>query len=481
MTEIRVRFAPSPTGYLHVGGARTALFNWLFARKHRGTFILRIEDTDVQRSSAEMVEGIIEGLRWLGLNWDEGPYFQSERIALYHERARALVASGQAYYCFCSPAELAARREEAARQKRAWKYEGTCRRLTPKEVEEKLARGLPHAIRFKVPPEGVTTFTDEVFGEVTVENESLEDFVLLKSDGFPTYHLSVVVDDADMRISHVIRGADHLSNTPKQVLLYRAFGWELPIFAHVPLILGPDRTRLSKRHGATSITAYRDMGFVPEAMRNFLALLGWSPGHPDREIFRTPELIEAFSLDGISRTNAVFNFDKALWMNAEYIRSMSATELYPLVRPEVEKAGLWRETLAREEHEWFLRLIDLLKARARTLTDFVAAGRPYLAEEFEFDPQAVDKNLRKEPGLKGLLLELADRLAEVDPFTLQTTERALRELAASRGIKAGLLINAARTALTGSAVTPGIFDVIVMLGKDRTVGRLRQAALRFCA
>jgi len=481
MTEIRVRFAPSPTGYLHVGGARTALFNWLFARKHGGTFILRIEDTDVERSSAEMVEGILEGLRWLGLDWDEGPYFQSERIALYRERAQALVASGQAYYCFCSPVELAAKREEAARQKRAWKYEGTCRRLTPEQVEEKLAQGLPHAIRFKVPSEGVTAFTDEVFGEVVVENASLEDFVLLKSDGFPTYHLSVVVDDAAMRISHVIRGADHLSNTPKQVLLYRACGWELPIFAHVPLILGPDRTRLSKRHGATSITAYRDMGFVPEAMRNFLALLGWSPGHSDREIFRGRELIEAFSLSGISKANAVFNFDKALWMNAEYIRSLSAEELYPLVKPEVEKAGLWRETWAREQHHWFLRLIDLLKVRARTLKDFVKAGRPYLADAFEFDPQAVEKNLTKEPGLKELLLELADRLAAVEPFTLQTTETALRQLAAARDIKAGILINAARTALTGSAVTPGIFDVIVMLGKDRTIGRLREAAIRFCS
>ncbi|GBC83505.1 Glutamate--tRNA ligase [bacterium HR10] len=476
MSRIRVRFAPSPTGYLHVGGARTALFNWLFARKYGGTFILRIEDTDVERSSPEMVEGIIEGLRWLGLDWDEGPYFQSERLALYRARAEELVAAGWAYYCFCDPEELARKRQRALAEKQTWKYEGTCRRLSSEEIARRIAAGQPRAIRFKVPEGGVTRFTDSVYGEIEVRNESLEDFVLLRSDGFPTYHLSVVVDDADMRISHVIRGADHLSNTPKQVLLYRAFGWELPVFAHVPLILGPDRSRLSKRHGAMSVTAYRDMGFLPEAMRNFLALLGWSPGDPSREILRTTELIELFSLEGISRANAIFNFEKALWMNAEHLRAMSAQELFPFVRAELEKEGLWREEYAHERREWFLWVIDLLKVRARTLRDFVTSGRPYFSDEFPMDPEAVEKNLRKDAAVKELLLELADRFEHLDPFDLHTTERVLRGLAEERGVKAGLIINAARTALTGSAVSPGIFDVIVAIGRERSVRRLRQAA-----
>jgi glutamyl-tRNA synthetase len=474
--DTRVRFAPSPTGYLHVGGARTALFNWLFARRQGGTFVLRIEDTDVERSSEQMVEGIIEGMRWLGLEWDEGPYFQSERLATYRQRAQQLVESGHAYYCFCSPEALAAKREQAASEKRAWKYERTCRTLTAEQAADQIAAGQSRAIRFKVPLQATIHFTDQVFGPIEIQTESIEDFILLRSDGHPTYHLSVVVDDADMRITHVIRGADHLSNTPKQILLYQAMQLEPPVFAHVPLILGPDRSRLSKRHGATSVTAYRDLGFVPAAMRNFLALLGWSPGNTDRELFTTSELIELFSLDGISKTNAIFNYDKALWMNAEYIRSMSATELAPLVRIELEKENLWREEYAVENRGWFSEVTDLLKVRARTLRDFVAAGRPYFSEEFPFDQAAVEKNLKKHPILKQLLPELADGYERLDPFDLQTTEATLRELAEQQAVKAGLLINAARTALTGSAVSPGIFDVIVALGRSRTVRRLRHAA-----
>lgn len=475
MTDIRVRFAPSPTGYLHVGGARTALFNWLFARRHRGTFILRIEDTDVERSSEEMVAGILEGLRWLGLDWDEGPYFQSQRRQLYQARAQALIESGHAYYCFCSPEELAAKRQQAAQEKRDWQYDRTCRTLSEADVAAKLRAGAPRAIRFKVPWEGSTVLDDRVFGRIEVLNQTIEDFVLLRSDGQPTYHLSVVVDDADMRISHVIRGADHLSNTPKQILLYRAFGWEPPVFAHVPLILGPDRSRLSKRHGATSITAYRDMGFLPAALRNFLALLGWSPGNTDQEIFSTEELIERFSLEGISRDNAVFIVDKALWVNAQHLRAMTAEELEPWVCEELKKAGLWQDALAGRDRAWFLRLIDLLKVRARTLHSFVEAGRPYLSDDYPFIPQAVEKNL-SHPQLKELLLELASRYESLEPFTLDTTEQVLRQLAQERQTKAGLLINAARTALTGDAVSPGIFDVITAVGKRRTVERLRRAA-----
>lgn len=474
MTDIRVRFAPSPTGYLHVGGARTALFNWFFARHHKGTFILRIEDTDVERSSEEMVEGIFEGMRWLGLDWDEGPYFQSQRLRLYQDRAHTLIESGHAYYCFCSPEDLAAKRQQAAQEKRDWQYDRTCRTLSEADVETKLKAGAPRAIRFKVPLEGSTVLEDRVFGRIEILNETIEDFVLLRSDGHPTYHLSVVVDDADMRISHVIRGADHLSNTPKQMLLYRAFGWEPPVFAHLPLILGPDRSRLSKRHGATSVMAYRDMGFVPAALRNFLTLLGWSPGNTDQEIFSTEELIERFSLEGISRDNAVFILDKALWMNAQYLRAMTAEELEPLVCEELKQAGLWDEALAGRDRAWFLHLIDLLKVRARTLHSFVEAGRPYLSDDYPFVPQAVEKNF-KHPELKELLPELADRYERLEPFSLATTEQVLRQLAEERHIKAGLLINAVRTALTGDAVSPGIFDVITAVGKRRTVARLRRA------
>jgi glutamyl-tRNA synthetase len=458
-----------------VGGARTALFNWFFARKHRGTFILRIEDTDVERSSEEMVEGILDGLRWLGLNWDEGPYFQSDRLEVYRQRAESLIETGHAYYCFCPPDELAAKRHQAAQEKRDWQYDRACRTLSQAEVGARVRAGAPRAIRFKVPLEGTIVFEDRVFDRIEIQNQTIEDFVLLRSDDHPTYHLSVVVDDADMRISHIIRGVDHLSNTPKQILLYRAFGLEPPMFAHVPLILGPDRSRLSKRHGATSVTTYREMGFIPAAFRNFLALLGWSPGDTDQEIFSTDEVVERFSLAGISKTNAVFHFDKALWMNGQYIRSMTAQELAPLVCEELKRAGLWDDTPAAEDREWFLHLIDLLKVRARTLHSFVEAGRPYLSDEYQFIPEAVQKNLNH-PELKDLLPELADRYERLDSFALQTIERALRQLAEEHNIKAGILINAVRTALTGDAVSPGIFDVIMAVGKSRTVERLRRAA-----
>lgn len=474
MTDIRVRFAPSPTGFLHVGGARTALFNWLFARKHHGTFILRIEDTDAERSSPEMIEGILDGLRWLELDWDEGPYFQSQRLSVYQHSARALIESGHAYYCFCSPQELAIKRQHALTQKRDAQYDRTCRSLTNQEVQSKLDAGVPRAIRFKVPLDGATHFDDVVFGQIEVQNTMIEDFVLLRSDGHPTYHLSVVVDDAEMRISHIIRGADHLSNTPKQVLLYQALGLALPCFTHLPLILGPDRTRLSKRHGATSVTAYRDMGFLPEAFRNFLALLGWSPGATKQELFTTSELIAAFSLEGISKTNAVFDLDKALWVNAQHLGKMSTEALIPFVRAELIKANLWNEAYAGEQRQWFCQFIELLKSRARTLTYFVEAGRPYLSDDFPMQPEAVAQNLSR-PELKELLPELAHRYEQLESFTLESTETVLRQLAAERGLKAGILINAVRTALTGSAATPGIFDVIITVGQHRTVQRLRQA------
>src|SRR5277367_1496838 len=410
----RVRFAPSPTGYLHVGGARTALFNWLFARHFGGTLILRIEDTDFERSSEEMVEGILEGMRWIGLNWDEGPFYQSKRLDLYCETAQKLLASGHAYYCFCTKEELEQRRAAAVAAGRPPMYDRRCRKIEPAVAAGRKAAGEAGAVRFAIPEGGATSFDDAVFGKVEFANSEIEDFVLLRSDGIPTYHLSVVADDIDMRLTHIIRGADHISNTPKQVLQYQALGAPLPVFAHVPLILGPDKTRLSKRHGATSVIAYKEMGIVPEAFRNFLALLGWTPkaAEKDREIFTSEELIQLFSLDGISKSNAVFDNDRLAWFNTEYIRAYSSEKLLPLIEDEWAKAGFEPNRTTEE----ILSTIDLLKPRARSLKDFAGAFKAYFSDDFEFDTTAVAKFF-KDDALPLLLAELGLRYETADEFT----------------------------------------------------------------
>ncbi len=468
----RVRFAPSPTGYLHVGGARTALFNWLFARHAGGTLILRIEDTDFERSSEEMVEGILTGMRWLGLNWDEGPFFQSRRLDLYKQTAEKLLASGHAYYCFCTKAELEQRRAQATAAGRPPMYDRRCRNIAPADATARKAAGEPSAVRFAVPDGGVTAFEDAVFGRVEFANAEIEDFVLLRSDGVPTYHLSVVADDIDMRLTHIIRGADHISNTPKQVLQYQTLGAALPVFAHVPLILGPDKTRLSKRHGATSVIAYKEMGIVPEAFRNFLALLGWTPGseHKDQEIFSSDDLIRLFSLDGISKSNAVFNNDKLAWFNTEYIRAYDAEKLLPLIQEEWAAAGF----VPNRSEQDILVSIGLLKPRARSLKDFATTFRAYFSDTFDFDPAAVAKFL-KDGATRAFLVQLAQRYAETPEFTEASTEQTLRALADESQIKAGVLINGARVALTGQAVAPSLFAVMVALGKDRVIARLAAA------
>jgi glutamyl-tRNA synthetase len=471
-TTPRVRFAPSPTGYLHVGGARTALFNWLFARHFGGTFILRIEDTDFERSSEAMVDGILEGMRWIGLDWDEGPFFQSRRLPLYQATAQKLIDSGHAYYCFCTKEELEARRAEGT----ATMYDRRCRTLDPAESKQRCLDGEAAAVRFSV-PDGSTSWDDAVFGKVEFANAELEDFVLLRSDGIPTYHLSVVADDIDMRLTHIIRGADHISNTPKQILQYRALGAVLPTFAHVPLILGPDKTRLSKRHGATSVIAYKEMGIVPEAFRNFLAQLGWSPRskqsakqnpqQQDREIFSSDDLIQLFTLDGISKSNAVFDNDKLAWFNTEYIRAYDSNKLLLLIQNEWVAAGF---TPARTREE-ILAAIELLRPRARSLRDFAGLFRAYFSDDFEYDPAAVTKFLA-DPSLPALLQELAARYAAAPAFTEASSEETLRALAAERGIKAGALINGSRVALTGQAVAPSLFAVMALLGKDSVIQRL---------
>jgi glutamyl-tRNA synthetase len=478
----RVRFAPSPTGYLHIGGARTALFNWLYARHNNGTFVLRIEDTDAERSSWDMVAGIVDGLKWLGLDWDEGPdiggphapYFQSERLDRYRSMAERLVTDGRAYYCYCSPALIQQKRQAAEAAGGGWKYDRTCAALSPQRIAELEAEGASRAIRFKV-PDGKTSFDDLVRGTIEFDNANIEDFVVLRSDRHPTYHLSVVVDDIDMDMTHIVRGDDHISNTPKQVLLYRAFDRPVPRFAHVPLILGPDKKRLSKRHGATSVMEYQRLGYLPEAMVNFLALLGWSPG-TDQELFQREELIAAFALEGISGGNAVFNPEKLDWFNQQYIMKLPTEELARLVQPFFMSAGVWRDAFDGAERGWFLRVLDLLKPRVKRLTQFVEDSRPFLEDSISFDPAAVRKSLNV-PGMRPHLGALASRFAVAQPFDQARLESALRTVADERGVNAAALIHATRVAVTGRSAGPGLFEVLELLGQERTTRRLGRASL----
>ena len=464
-SPVRLRFAPSPTGYLHVGGARTALFNWLFARHHGGTLVLRIEDTDLERSTPEMVEGILVGLRWLGIEWDEGPHFQTERMELYRAAAGRLLNSGHAYYCFCTKEQLEQQRAQGVAEGRVPR--DVCRNLNREEARRRVTGGEGAAIRFAVPEKGSTPVDDAVFGRVEFANSEVEDFVLLRSDGVPTYHLSVVVDDLDMRITHVLRGADHLSNTPKQIMLYQVLGQALPVFAHVPLILGPDKTRLSKRHGATSVIAYKEEGIVPEAFRNFLALLGWAPPTA-QEMLRDRELIDLFDLSGIQKSNAVFDRGKLDWFNAEYIRAMPATTLLPLIEDEWKKGGLVPFQTNRTAME---ATVDLVKPRARNLRDFATLFRGYFSDEFDIDPAAREKFLNDNT-VRQMLVELGSRYEQASEFSEASTDKVLRDFAAEKNVKAGALINGARVAITGQGVAPSLFAVMANLGQERTVARL---------
>ncbi len=492
MSEVRVRFPPSPTGYLHIGGARTAIYNWLFARKHNGTLVLRIEDTDAERSTRESIEGIIDGLTWLGIDWDEGPYFQSEHADEHMAAAQRLLETGHAYKCFCTKEELEAKREAARAAKTGdYRYDKTCRRLTPEEVAAKEAAGQPYVVRFKVPEEpGGIRFHDVVYGDIERAYDDIEDFVIVRSNGKPLYLLCNVVDDIRDRITHIIRGQDGLVNTPRQILLYRALGATPPIFAHMPLTLDPKKRKISKRsHGeVVAVQYYREMGFLPWALVNFLVLLGWSPGD-DREIFSREELIEAFSLERINRANSVFNYHKddpkfitdpkALSINAHYLRAMPVEELAPLVEAELRKAGIWNDAWAAAERPWFLSTIDLIRSRFHTLKDFATLGRAYFDDDFEIEAKALKKNIHKYPDLKEWLPELADRLEAVEPFTAEKIEAVLREFAAEKGVKPGIPINGIRTVITGRLAGAGIFDVILAIGKERTVQRLRESPRLF--
>jgi glutamyl-tRNA synthetase len=444
------------------------LFNWLFARHFKGTLVLRIEDTDLERSTPEMVEGILVGLRWLGIDWDEGPFFQTHRMDLYRSAAARLIETGHAYHCFCTKEQLEQQRAQGVAEGRVPR--DACRGMALDEAKARLGAG-GAAIRFAVPEGGRTTFDDAVFGRVEFANSEIEDFVLLRSDGVPTYHLSVVVDDIDMRMTHILRGADHLSNTPKQVMLYEALDHPLPVFAHVPLILGPDKTRLSKRHGATSVIAYKEEGIVPEAFRNFLSLLGWTPPDSSKEILHDSDLIDLFELSGIQKSNAIFDRGKLDWFNTEYLRATPAEQLMPLIEEEWKKVDLVPFQTSRGAME---ATVDLVKARARNLRDFGSLFRAYFSDEYEADPAAMQKFL-KEDALRQMLIDLAARYEQDAEFSEASTEKTLRDFAAEKNVKAGGLINGARVALTGQGVAPSLFAVMANLGQERTVIRLKRA------
>jgi glutamyl-tRNA synthetase len=474
--SVRVRFAPSPTGYLHVGGARTALFNWLYARKNDGQFLLRIEDTDKARSTDESTRAIFDGLAWLGLKWDDEVVYQGANLERHRRDALRLLDIGNAYRCFCTAAELEERRKQAAASKDAFKYDRRCDRLDSAEVARRLAAGQPFVIRFRV-PDGITSWSDMVHETISFPNKDVEDFVILRSDGTPIYNLAVTSDDVAMRISHVMRGDDHISNTPKQILLYRALDAELPRFAHFPMIHGLDGKKLSKRHGATAVSDYQHMGILPQAMNNFLALLGWSPGG-DREVMTMQEMVELFSEDGLLRKASVFDPKKLEWMNGQHISRLSGAELAPLAAPTFVRVGLLAPDDPAVDEPWFHRVLDFVKDRCRTLDDLARLARPFFPNvKLEIDPALVESHLRKDPALtRHLLLESADALVGLGEWQPAAIEQALRALAEKHGVAAGKVFQPMRVALTGSTVSPGIFDVLAQLGRDLSVTRLRDAA-----
>ena len=460
---MKLRFAPSPTGFLHVGGARTAIFNLLHARRFGGRMLLRIEDTDVERSKQHHAEQIVSSLQWLGIDWDEGPVYQSDRLTRYRERAEELVASGKAYRCYCTVEELESERAASEEGGNAYRYSGRCRRRAEEGAPQ--PDDAPHVIRCKVSP-GPIEFHDLIRGDVQFEGELIDDFVLIRSDGNPTYHLSVVVDDVDMEITHVARGDDHLSNTPKHIVLFRAFDADVPVFAHLPLILGSDRKRLSKRTGATSAEEYRDLGIVPAALFNFLTLLGWNPGG-DRELITASEAQQLFDLADVNKAPAVFDSEKLLWMNGQYLMRMPAGEIYPHLVPFLGEQARTLEEL----HP----VIELNKTRARTLRELAELMTPFFEDDeaIEYEADAVKKHIKGDD-LASRMNELHDALAKTEPFDVTNTEQALRTLAESRGISAGKLIHPLRLALTGRGASPPIFDVAVVLGKERTLRRLQR-------
>ncbi len=475
---VRVRFAPSPTGYPHLGNIRTALFNWLFARHSGGVFILRIEDTDVFRLVEGATEAILDSLRWLGLDWDEGPYFQSHRLEFYREAAELLVKEGLAYYCYCSPERLESIRGEQIKRKQPPGYDRHCRYLTRKQRIEIESSGIVPIVRFKTPLEGQTSFQDFLRGEITFENSTLDDFVLLKSDGYPTYHLANVVDDHLMSISHVMRADEWLSSTPRHVLLYRAFGWQPPQFAHLPMILGPDRSKLSKRHGATSIIEYKNQGYLPEAMFNFLALLGWALDDKT-ELMTRDEIIKHFSLERISRTAAVFNKEKLDWMNGVYLRRLSIEEFTQRTVPFLER-DLPMEVKRPLDIGYIRRITPLVQERARTLAEIPVLTDFFFLDRLEYDVELLTQELGIAEAIKALQASLT-RIGELQDWDASSLEAIFRPLADELGSKTGVFFGLLRVAITGRKVAPPLFQTMEVLGRERCVTRLQAALVKLSA
>ena len=469
--SVRVRFAPSPTGYLHVGGARTAIFNWLYARRHGGVFVLRVEDTDAQRSSEALVRAILDGMAWLGTTPDEGPFFQARNREAHVAEAAKLLARDKAYRCFCDPATLRAEREAAEKETGGYVYPRRCAAIPRAESDRRAAAGEAHVVRLRIPP-GVTAWRDRIHGETSFPNDVIEDLVLLRSDGTPTYNLSVVSDDVAMRITHVIRGDDHISNTPKQIVIYRGLGHEPPTFAHVPLILGTDKKRLSKRHGATSVLEYRDRGFLPDAMFNFLTLLGWNPGD-ERQKMSRDELIAAFDLDGVGTAGAVFDTTKLEWLNGQYVTELTAEAFAAAARDALVAASLWNDAWERDRRGWFLQVLALLQPRTKTLASIPSEGKYFFdpSDELEYDPQGLAKAFRSD-GVAPALRQLEARWRTLPEWSAAPLEAELRALATGLGVPAGTLIHPVRLAVTGRTASPGLFEVVVLLGRERTLARV---------
>lgn len=460
MSQVKTRFAPSPTGYLHVGGARTALFNWLFAKHHKGSFLLRIEDTDLERSSQESVDAIFEGMKWLGLDWDEEPCYQSQRSDIYYEYIEKMLSQLKAYRCYCTSEELDEKRAKAMSEGKKPKYDGKCRELDFQE------EGKPFTIRFKAPSTGQTIVDDIIKGKVSFENSELDDLIIARSDGSPTYNFVVVIDDATMKITHILRGDDHLNNTPRQILLYEALGFKPPRFGHMPLILGEDKKRLSKRHGATSVTAYRDMGYLPQALINYLARLGWS--HGDQEIFSVDELIKYFDADHIGTSPGVFNSEKLLWLNAHYIKESAdnnlANELTPLL--EAKGCNLY-------DGPQLTTVIKVIKERAKTLHDLVNMSESFYRDKVVYDEKATNKFLTETA--KEIIEGVMSGLSNIEHFNEDEIGSFFKTFTESKGLKLGKVAQPVRVAITGGTVSPGIFEVITLLGKEKTINRIQQA------
>jgi len=481
MEEIRVRFAPSPTGYLHIGGARTALFNYFFAKKNNGKFILRIEDTDRERLKEDSVSKIISSMKWLGMNWDEGPekegeygpYYQSERTELYRKEAYRLVEEGKAYYCFCTEEDIEREREEQKEKRLPFRYSGKCSTLTKEEIEKNLQEGKSYVIRIKIPREGATEVEDLIRGKVVFQNDQLDDYIIMKSNGMPTYNFACVIDDYSMKISHVIRAEEHLSNTPKQVLIYEALGYKVPQFAHLSMILAPDRSKLSKRHGATSVEEFRDKGYLKEAIVNYLTLLGWTPGE-NKEIFTMEDTTQKFSLDKVSKTAAIYDIDKLTWMNGYYLRELDLDYITRESIPYFIQRGLVDENRAKEKYEYIKKVVGAVREKVKLLPEIAEASEYFFKDVEEYDTKGVEKRFKKD-GVVELLEKGKIALANCTSFDIETVEKSYRDLIDELGIKGGDIIHPTRLALSGKTVGPGLFDIISILGKEKCIERINKA------